>query len=77
MVHGTFVDNIYQAKPFQPSFVFHKETSHMICNANQMSVFYMKCNTRLEWVNFSNTNQDSRTAVLRVAFQECIFHKNQ
>ena len=30
---------------FQPSFAFHIETSHLICCANQMNGFYMKCNT--------------------------------
>ena len=27
---------------------FHIETSHLICSANQMIGFYMKCNTRLK-----------------------------
>ena len=27
------------------------ETSHLICRANQMTGFYMKCNTELTWVN--------------------------
>ena len=29
---------------FQPSDAFHIETSHLICNANQMTGFYMECN---------------------------------
>ena len=40
--------------PFQPSVVFHIETSHLICNANQMTGFHMKCNTGLRWVNPEN-----------------------
>ena len=33
--------------PFQPSVVFHIETNDLICYANQMAAFYMKCNTGL------------------------------
>ena len=36
--------------PFQPSVVFHIETNDLICYANQMAAFYMKCNTGLKWV---------------------------
>ena len=32
-------------QPFQCSFAFRLETSHLICNTNQMTGFYMKCNT--------------------------------
>ena len=31
--------------PFQPSVAFLIETSHLICFANQMTGFKMKCNT--------------------------------
>ena len=37
---------------FQLSVAFHIATSHLICYANQMTGFYMKCNTRLKWVDF-------------------------
>ena len=37
--------------PFQPSVVFDIETSHLICSANQIAGFYIKCNTALKWVN--------------------------
>ena len=37
----------------QLSIVFHTETSHLICTANQMSDFYMKCNTGLKGVKKS------------------------
>ena len=36
--------------PFQPSFAFYKETSHLIDITNQMTSFYMKCNTMLKCV---------------------------
>ena len=36
--------------PFQPSFVFHIETSHFICSEKQMTGFCMKHNTVLIWV---------------------------
>ena len=35
---------------FQPSVALHIETSHLVCPANQMTGFYMKCNTGLKWV---------------------------
>ena len=35
---------------FQPSVGFHIETSHLKCTSNQMTGFYMKCNTWLKWV---------------------------
>ena len=35
---------------FQPSVAFHIETSPLICTANQITVFYMKCSTGMKWV---------------------------
>ena len=37
--------------PFQPGVAFHIETSNLIYPANQMTSFYIKCNTGLKWVN--------------------------
>ena len=37
--------------PSQASVVFHTETSYLIYTANQMTGFYMKCNSGLKWVN--------------------------
>ena len=36
--------------PFRPSVTFDTETSHLICNANQITGFYMGCNTGMKWV---------------------------
>ena len=36
-------------KAFQPSVAFHIETSHLICILNQMTGFYITCNTE-HWV---------------------------
>ena len=36
--------------PFQPNLGFHIETSHLIYTANQMTGFYIECNTKLKWV---------------------------
>ena len=33
---------------FHPSVAFHIETNHLICTANQITVFYLKCNTSLK-----------------------------
>ena len=43
--------------PFQPSVVFHIETNHLICIADQKTVFYMKYNTGLKWVNSFMTKE--------------------
>ena len=37
--------------PFQPSVAFHIETSYFFCSAKQLTSFFMKCNTGLQWVN--------------------------
>ena len=36
--------------PFQPTVTFYIDTSHLICNVNQVTCFNMKCNTWLRWV---------------------------
>lgn len=36
----------------QPSVVFHTETGHLICSANQISGFYLKYNTLLKWFEY-------------------------
>ena len=46
----------YLISPFEPSVASDIETSHLIWNANQMTVFYIRCNTRLKWVNPFETN---------------------
>ena len=33
--------------------LFHRETSRLIWTANQMTGFYMKCNTGFKWVKVS------------------------
>ena len=38
----------------ETSVAFHVETSHLICTSNQMTGFYMKCNTRLKWIKQLN-----------------------
>ena len=42
--------------PFQP---FHIETSRLICTTKHMTGFYMKCNTRIKWVNTQQTTKPS------------------
>ena len=49
---------IYSVNPFQPSVAFYIETSYLICRANRMTGFYMKCNTGLKWVNFISLYRD-------------------
>ena len=45
------VSQAYVFNPFQPSVVFHIETSHLFKSEKQMIGFYMKCNIGLKWVN--------------------------
>ena len=45
-----FTVSIFNFNPFQPSVALHRETSHLICAANQMNGFYIECNTLLKWV---------------------------
>ena len=45
--------------PFQPNTAFHIKTSHLICTANQMTGFYMKCNTGLKWLNVTKLQAKS------------------
>lgn len=37
------------------SLAFYKETSHLVCTANQMSGFYIKCRAGLQWFNVETT----------------------
>ena len=53
---------------FKPNFPFHIETGNFICNANQMTDFYMKCDTGLKWVKeiyINNNMQNTKKIVLR------------
>ena len=45
-----FPEKPKEFNPFHPSVTFDAETSHLICIADQMIGFYMKCNTGLKWV---------------------------
>ena len=40
----------HEVHSFQPNVALHKETSHLIYSANQMTGFYMKHNPGLKWV---------------------------
>ena len=59
---------------FQPSIAFHIETSHLICSANQMTGFYMKCNTELKWVKSAKFTL-KKIADYSVIFQRHMFYK--
>ena len=41
----------HHLNPFQLSIAFHKETSHLIWTANQMTGFYIEYQTELKLVN--------------------------
>ena len=42
--------------PFQPTVVFHIETSHLFCSAKYMTDFYVKRSNGLKWINGSWDN---------------------
>ena len=44
--YGVFLVNL----PISTSVAFYVETRYFICSANQVTGFYMKCNTGLKWV---------------------------
>ena len=41
----------HRVNPYHASVVFHIESSHLICDAKQMTGFYIKCNTGLKWLD--------------------------
>ena len=45
IVQSKFILFDITVSPFQTSVAFYRETSHLICSANQMTGFYMTCNT--------------------------------
>ena len=45
----------FHIETIQPSVAFHIEISHLICIANQITGFYMKCSTGLKWVEKYHT----------------------
>ena len=45
------ISSVAICNPFQSSVAFNMETSYLICTANQMTGFYMKCNTGMISVN--------------------------
>ena len=55
----TIIEICSDINPFKPSVALHIETSHQsICNGNQMTDFYMKCNTELKWLNINISERD-------------------
>ena len=56
--------------PFQPSFAFHIETSHLVCTTNQVTGFYMKCNTGLQWVNVSVRDMLAKGDFMKMLLQK-------
>ena len=42
---------ILSINQLQPRVAFHIVTSHLTCSANQMTGFYIKCNTGLKWLS--------------------------
>ena len=43
----------FAVNPCWPSFALHIETFHFICNAIQLTGFYMKCNTGLNCITLA------------------------
>ena len=52
---------IFGINLFQSSIVFLIETNHLTCTANQITGFYMKCNTLLKCINiFLNLSKTAK-----------------
>ena len=49
--------NLSLVAPYQSSVAFYIDTSHLICTANQMTGFCLKCNTGLKSVNMNKTSK--------------------
>ena len=49
-IHDIISGSINPFNYFQLNVAFYVQTSHLICTANQMTGFYMECNTGLKWV---------------------------
>ena len=47
------IQTFQQFNPFQPNIDFGAETSNIFCTPNQITGFYMECNTGLNWVNLT------------------------
>ena len=55
--------------PFQSSIVFHIKTSHLIGTANQMTGFFMQCNTGLKWIKAYVLIEAIKSMVLIIDFK--------
>ena len=51
---------------FQHSVVLHIEISHLICTANQMAGFYVKCNTGLKWIKQATSVLPNITLIAKI-----------
>ena len=56
---------------YQASGTFHTETSHLFCSANQMTSFYLKCNTGLNWVKLGRCSEETP-----LRFWDFVLHKD-
>ena len=50
---------INKINALQPSATCHIKTSHLFCRAEQLTGFYMECNTGLKWVNRNSTDWEN------------------
>ena len=60
--------------PFKASVVFHTDISHLICFANQMTGFYMKCNNGLKLVNNILSYLGTKTKSIKLTHFSPMFH---
>ena len=52
-----FKFNQINLNQFRPSVAFHTEIMQLIFSGNQVTDFYVKCNTGLKWVNSPEKEQ--------------------
>ena len=61
---------------FHPSVALHIKTSRLICIANQMTGFYMKCNAGLKWLKTRIFFEGSITFLLEVEIRTEEYWRN-
>ena len=58
---------------FQSSVAFHVETSHLICTANQINGFYIKCNNGLKWVKYTSAIRETCSVMINPFVPNALF----
>ena len=58
--------------PFQFIIAFHIEASHLLCSTNEMTGFYMKFDTDLNWVKERRTKLEDVVQLFKAPFKNIL-----